>query len=77
LKVYSTTSGRLLVDELGELEIVQHPVQIVVRLTADCARDAQIELDPNHRDCLQQLFLIRRQPVNARSEDPLYGMRNT
>ncbi len=67
---------RLLVDELAELQVVEHSAQIVVGASGDGAHEAQRELLADHSQRLEQIFLIGRQAVDARSENCLHRGRN-
>ena len=66
----------LLVDELGQLQVAEHPVEIVVGLPGDLAYQRERKLLSDHGQRLQQLLLSRGQAVDARREYPLHGGRN-
>ena len=69
-------NGWLLVNELGYLQIREQPLQLVVGLPGHFSYQPERELLANHRERLKQIFLLRRQPVDARGQHPLYGGRN-
>src|SRR6266851_5295417 len=66
-------NGGLLVDELGDLQLREHPLQLVVSLARDFSYQSERELLADHREGLQQVLLLRGQPVDARGEHGLYG----
>src|SRR5271155_466382 len=66
----------LLVDELAELEFRQYRLQLRSRLGGHLADQTEFEFGADHGQRLEQVFLIRRQPVYARGENRLYGRRN-
>src|ERR1700730_17817690 len=67
---------RLLVDELAELKVRQHPLQLSVRFADHPLYQAEPEFLAHYSQGLQQVFLIRRQPVDARCQDALHRGRN-
>ena len=66
----------LLVDELAELEFGQHRFQLRSRLRGHFTDQTEFELSADHGERLEQVFLIRRQPVDARGENRLHRRRN-
>ncbi len=70
--VLGVADRRLLVDELGELQLAEYPVQIVVRLERHPSHQLERKFPPQHRQGLQQLLLLRRKPVDACGEHALH-----
>ena len=66
----------LLVDELGQLQIAEHLVEIVVGLLGDLAYQRERKVFSDHGQGLQQLLLSRGQAVDPRRQYALHGGRN-
>src|SRR5438552_9946749 len=67
----------LLVDELGRLQIREHPLQLCLRFGGHFPDQAKWRLAADHRKDLEQFFLLRRKPVDARGQDALHRRRQT
>ena len=70
--VLNIARRRLLVDELPGLQPREHALQLVVRPARHALHQPERKFSSQHRQGLQQLLLIRRQPVDARGEHGLH-----
>src|SRR5579871_4904831 len=74
--VFDVTAGGLFVDEVGELQIVHHPLKLFAGFADQCLDQALLELSPNYRQGLEQVLFDRWKAVNARGENALDRWRN-
>ena len=65
-----------LVEELGRLQMRQTHAQRLVRHLGNGLEQRQGHLCANHRRCLQQAFLLRRQAVDTRRQHRLHRGRH-
>src|SRR5216684_5702473 len=70
--VLDVPGGWLLVDELPGLQTRQPTLQFVVRLERHALHQPERKFASQHRQGLQQLLLLRRQPVYTRGEHDLH-----
>src|SRR5262245_59020673 len=61
-----------LIEKLGGLEVRKAMVQCLLRQLNNSLQQRQRHFRTNDRCCLQELFLYRRQPVDACREHGLY-----
>src|SRR5215471_12448563 len=74
--VFRVADRRLLIDELSQLKLRQHLLQLLIWCSHYLPQQRDWKLPPNNRDGLQQLLLRRRQPVDPRSEHSLNRRRH-
>src|SRR6266851_1594490 len=74
--VLDIAGGRLFVDELGKLQIMQHAVQLVFRFSDHPLHQAQRKFSSDHRKRLQQILFSGRQTIDSRGENILHRRRN-
>ena len=67
---------RLLVDELGVLELLQRFAQLRRVLLDDCRERRLVELPADDRGGLQHVLLPCRQPVDARRKQRMHRARH-
>src|SRR5947199_2513972 len=68
--------GRLLVDKLGSLKVGEQPLQLLFRFVHYSPEEAQGKLFADHRQGLEQLFLLGREAVDASREHTLHSRRD-
>jgi len=69
--VFNVTGGRLLVDELRELQPAEHPIKVVIRRPGNQPNHGQCELPSKHGEGLQQILFVLRQPIDTCRENRL------
>src|SRR6266851_7767987 len=74
--VFDVAGGRLLVNELRQLKVAKHPVQLVVRLEGRASHQTDRKFSTDDGQRLQQLLGIGWQAVDSRGENPLHSRRN-
>src|ERR1700687_4956676 len=68
--------GRLLIDEFAELKGRKHAFQFFVGLSYDTSYQSEREFLADHRERLQEPFLVHGQTIDSRGQDSLYRRRD-
>ena len=71
--IFDFRKCRLLVDELGSLQVRQEWLQSMFGVADHLLNEAQGEFFAKHRQGLQQFFLWRRESIDTGGEDALHG----
>src|SRR5260370_8222954 len=69
--VFDVADSRLLVDEFGELQIVQQTVKVILRFGDNIPQEPKRKFPSDRCEHLYQFLTICRQTLNASVETPL------
>src|SRR5271154_5872002 len=74
--VLGVADGRLLVNELAQLQVIEHAVEFVLRLLNYLTNQRQRKFTADDGQRLQQVLRIGGQPIDTRRQNPLYRRWN-